>query len=227
MGKRKLNLPPYRLSQELWNAISHGLGAVLALIGGGFLIDKADKACRSSDWVGIMSACIYVVGVFLMFLMSCLYHSLAKNRGKKVLRVLDHDFVFLPIMGTYTPYCLVGLHTVPGQSFPWGYVILAIVYAGCITGIALNSVSLRKFNTVVVALYVILGSTIVLAFYPLILALKWEAVVLLASGGVAYWIGAVLYGLGGKKNLWFHTVFHFFVLAGAILMFFSLYFYVY
>ena len=164
MGKRKLNLPPYRLSQELWNAISHGLGAVLALIGGGFLIDKA---CRSSDWVGIMSACIYVVGVFLMFLMSCLYHSLAKNRGKKVLRVLDHDFVFLPIMGTYTPYCLVGLHTVPGQSFPWGYVILAIVYAGCITGIALNSVSLRKFNTVVVALYVILGSTIVLAFYPL------------------------------------------------------------
>lgn len=224
MGKRKLNLPPYRLSQELWNAISHGLGAVLALIGGGFLIDKA---CRSSDWVGIMSACIYVVGVFLMFLMSCLYHSLAKNRGKKVLRVLDHDFVFLPIMGTYTPYCLVGLHTVPGQSFPWGYVILAIVYAGCITGIALNSVSLRKFNTVVVALYVILGSTIVLAFYPLILALNWEAVVLLASGGVAYWIGAVLYGLGGKKNLWFHTVFHFFVLAGAILMFCSLYFYVY
>ena len=106
-------------------------------------------------------------------------------------------------------------------------MILAIVYAGCITGIALNSVSLRKFNTVVVALYVILGSTIVLAFYPLILALKWEAVVLLASGGVAYWIGAVLYGLGGKKNLWFHTVFHFFVLAGAILMFCSLYFYVY
>lgn len=223
MRATKFPLPQYTLAQELWNSISHGLGAVFMAIGGGFLIEKA---CHTSNWVGILSCSIFVFGVFLMFTMSCIYHSLAKNKGKQVLRVLDHDFVYVAIMCTYVPYCLITLSEVSNSSFPWGYVILAIVWAGCIAGITLNSINMKKFNVLSITLYVVLGSTICLAFYPLSLSLSLEGILLLAFGGVCYWIGAVLYGLGGKKNLWFHTVFHFFVLFGAILMFCSIYFYV-
>ena len=223
MKATKFKLPQYTLAQELWNSISHGLGAIFMAIGGGFLIEKA---CYESNWVGNFSCSIFVFGVFLMFLMSCLYHSLAKNKGKQVLRVLDHDFVYVAIMCTYVPYCLISLSKIPNSSFPWGYVILGIVWAGCITGITLNSINMKKFNVLSITLYVVLGSTICLAFYPLSLSLCLEGVLLLAFGGVSYWFGAILYGLGGKKNLWFHTVFHFFVLFGAILMFFSIYFYV-
>lgn len=218
MGK-KLELPQYSLAQELWNSISHGLGALLVLIAAPFVLIKA---IDSGDVLEIVSVSIYLPFIFLTFLMSCLYHSLAKNGGKRVLRVLDHDFVFLSIMGTYVPYCLVGLKGDPA----WGYSILSIVWAGSITGIALNSVNLKKFNVVNIILYIALGSTAVLAFYPLYVHLRLEAFLLLLFGGVAYWIGAMLYGLGGKKNLWFHAVFHFFVLFGAILMFLSLYLYV-
>ena len=224
MKERKpLDLPQYTLAMDLANSITHGAGALFMLIAGGFIIEKAASAL---DWVAVLSCVIYVIGVFLMFLMSCLYHSLAKNRGKKVLRVLDHDFVFAAIMGTYVPYCLVGLKEVPGSTFPWGYFILAVVWAGSIVGIVLNSVNLKKFNALNITLYVVLGSVAALAFYPIYLAIPLEGLLLLLFGGVAYWTGAVLYGLGGKKNLWFHTVFHVFVLIGAVLMFFSLYFYV-
>ena len=192
MKERKpLDLPQYTLAMDLSNSITHGAGALFMLIAGGFIIKKA---VDSGSWVTVLSCVLYVIGVFLMFLMSCLYHALAKNKGKKVLRVLDHDFVFAAI--------------------------------GSIVGIVLNSVNLKKFNALNITLYVVLGSVAVLAFYPLYLAIPLEGLLLLLFGGVAYWIGAVLYGLGGKKNLWFHTVFHCFVLIGAILMYFSLYFYV-
>lgn len=223
MSPLKFELPKYTLAQELWNSISHGLGAIFMAIGGGFMIEKA---CYTHDWLTILSICLYVFGVFLMFTISCIYHALAKNKGKKVLRVLDHDTVYGAIMATYVPYCLITLSSVPNTSFPWGYVILAIVWAGCITGISLNSVNMKKFNVLSITLYVVLGSTICAAVYPLSLTLPLEGLLLLIFGGVSYWIGAVLYGLGGKKNLWFHSVFHFFVLFGAILMFFSIYFYV-
>lgn len=224
MKERKpLDLPQYTLAMDLSNSITHGAGALFMLIAGGFIIKKA---VDTGSWVSVLSCVLYVIGVFLMFLMSCLYHALAKNKGKKVLRVLDHDFVFAAIMGTYVPYSLVGLAEVPGTSFPWGYLVFGVVWGGSIVGIVLNSVNLKKFNALNITLYVVLGSVAVLAFYPLCLAIPLEGLLLLLFGGVAYWIGAVLYGLGGKKNLWFHTVFHCFVLIGAILMYFSLYFYV-
>ena len=223
MKATKLPLPKYTLAQELWNAISHGLGAVLTLIGGFFLIAKSVEL---RDVWAIVSCAIWTFGNFIMFAMSCIYHALAPCKGKQVLRVMDHDFIFAAIMATYVPYCLVGLRDIPGTSFPWGWVILGIVWAGCITGISLNSVNLKKFEVVSIVLYIVLGSTIVGAFYPLYLAVDLYGVLLLLLGGIFYWLGAMLYGLGAKKSVWFHTVFHFAVLFGAMSMFFSIYFFI-
>ncbi len=223
MRATKFELPKYTLAQELWNAISHGLGAVLTIVGGVFLIWKAAE--MGNVWA-IVSCAIWAFGNFLMFAMSCIYHALAPCKGKQVLRVLDHNFIFAAIMATYVPFCLISLRNIPGTTFPWGWVIIGIVWAGCATGISLNSVNMEKFKVLSIVLYIVLGSTIVGAFYPLYLAVELPGVLLLLLGGVFYWLGAMLYGLGAKKSVWFHTVFHFAVLFGAISMFFSIYFYV-
>ena len=114
MKATKFPLPQYTLAQDLWNSISHGAGAVFVAIGGGFLIQKA---ALTGYWLNILSISIYVFGVFLMLTISCIYHGLAKNKGKQVLRVIDHDTVYGAIMATYVPYCLISLSNVFGMQY--------------------------------------------------------------------------------------------------------------
>lgn len=223
MSLERIELPKYTLAQELWNSISHGLGTVFTLIAGPFLLIKA---INTGNPLTIASCSIFIFALLCLYTISCLYHAMKPNRGKKVLRILDHDMVFVLIMGTYTPYCWVGLRNVPGEWFPWGWVIFGIVWGGCILGIVFNSIDLKKYGKLSMAIYVVIGSAILMAFYPLWKSIGMAGTLLLLFGGVSYWIGAVLYGIGGKKNAWFHCVFHFFVLAGTILMFFSIYFFV-
>ncbi len=220
MSPSKIELPKYTLAQELWNSISHGLGALFGLIGGGFLIAKA---ARLGDVYAIVSCSVFVFALVVLYTFSCIYHALARNAGKKVFRVLDHNAVFLLIMGTYVPYCLVSLRQ---YSPAWGYSILALCWALGITGIVFNSVNIKKFAVLSMVDYICMGWCCLISFYPLAQSLPLPGLLLLIGGGVAYTLGAVLYGLGGRKTQWFHVVFHFFVLAGTILMYFSIYFYV-
>ena len=220
MKVRDIQLPQYTLAQELWNSISHGLGTVFTLIMGPFLIVKAAK---TGDAWSIVSVSIFVLTLLMLYTMSCLYHSMGRNDGKRVLRVIDHDMVFVLIAGTYTPFCLISLRL---SSPAWGWSILGAVYALAILGIVLNSIDIKKFAIFSMIDYIGLGWCIVLAFYPLFQQIAWQGLLLLAIGGISYTVGAVLYGVGKKHSPWWHTVFHFFVLAGTILMFFSIYFYV-
>ena len=219
MSVKEITLPKYTLGQELWNSISHGLGALFALIAGPFLIIKA---ALTNDVINIAAVSFYIFSMLVLYVGSCLYHALARNDGKRVFRVLDHDNVFLLIMGSYTPYCLIALRN-PADGFPWGYVILGLVWGLCILGIVLNSINIHKYKVICMVVYVAMGSAIVTAFYPLWFAIGPAGVFTLLGSGVLYWIGAMLYGLGAKKSAWWHTVFHFFVLAATILMFFSIY----
>jgi hemolysin III len=220
MKVRDIQLPQYTLAQELWNSISHGLGAVFTLIAGPFLLVKA---ARTGDAWTIVSCSIFVFSLLLLYTFSCLYHALGRNNGKKVLRVMDHDMVFALILGSYTPYCLISLR----QASPaWGWAILGSVYALSALGIVLNSVNIKKFAVFSMIDYLLIGWIIVIAFVPLFQVVAWQGVVLLMVGGLCYTVGSILYGIGKKHSPWWHTVFHFFVLAGTVLMFFSIYFYV-
>lgn len=132
--------------------------------------------------------------------------------------------VFFLIMGTYTPYCLVTLRE---YSPGWGYSIWGIVMVLGIVGIVLNSCNIKKFFIFSMVDYLLMGWCVIISMYPLLMSLGWwMGTFLLLMGGVSYTVGAVLYAVGKKKSPWFHTVFHFFVLLGTILMFFSIYFYV-
>ena len=214
--QHRISIPKYSLSEELLNAISHGLGALFGIVGTVLCIVKA---ANTGDPWRIVSGSIFGVTVLLLYLMSCLYHALKVNMAKRVFRVIDHCTIFLLIAGTYTPFTLVTLRGTVG------WVLFGIVWGMAVLGITLNAVNLKKFSKISVACYLVMGWAIIAAFQPLAEALAPQGVSLLIWGGIAYTVGAILYGIGAKVK-YFHSVFHFFCLAGTVLHFFAIYLYV-
>lgn len=214
--KHRISIPKYTLGEELISAISHGVGALLGIAA---LVLCIVKSCNPFDGYKLASSIVFGLTVTLLYLMSCLYHSLKVNKAKRVFRVIDHCTIFLLIAGTYTPYTLVALRGT------LGWWIFGIIWGIAILGIVLNAVNLKKFAKLSVACYLIMGWIIVFAYQYMVQVMHPTALSLLIWGGIAYTVGAVLYAIGSKKK-YFHSVFHFFCLAGTILHFFSIYLYV-
>ena len=215
----RINIPSYTSPEELCNALSHGIGA---LLGAAALALMCVRGASEKDAWFTVAGAIYGASLIFLYLMSCLYHALPVCRGKLVFRVIDHCSIFLLIAGTYTPYTLVSLRR---YSPALGWTMFGVVWAAAVTGIALNAVDLMKFKKASVIAYVLCGWVIVFAFRPMTRAIALPGIVLLLAGGVLYTVGAVLYA-AGKKIRYMHSVFHCFVLAGSILHFFSIYLYV-
>ncbi len=212
----RISIPKYTLGEELMNSITHGVGAGLGIAA---LVLCIVKSCNPLDGYKLASSIVFGITVTLLYLMSCLYHALKVNRAKRVFRVFDHCTIFLLIAGTYTPYTLITLH---GTT---GWILFGVVWGVGILGIVLNAVSLKRFANLSVACYIALGWVILLASKQLVASLAPTGLWLLVSGGIAYTLGAILYGIGSKKR-YFHSVFHFFCLLGTALHFFSIYFFV-
>lgn len=218
----EVKIPKYSLAEELLNSISHGLGAVFGIIATVLMLIKT---IPSEDPFKIVSSIIYGLSLIILFTISCVYHALAKNKAKKVLRILDHDVIYILISGTYTPYMLVALR--PYNVWGLGtsvvaYGMFAFVWVCCIVGAIFNSINIHKYKALSMTCYLLSGWTVVVALFVLWNIITPAGVLLLLSGGIVYTIGAVLYAIGSKKK-YFHSIFHFFVLAGAILMFISVY----
>ena len=212
----RISIPRYSLGEELMNSITHGIGACLGIAA---LVLCIVKSCNPLDGYKLASSIVFGLTTTLLYLMSCLYHALKVNRAKRVFRVIDHCTIFLLIVGTYTPYTLITLH---GMT---GWVLFGVVWGVGILGIVLNAVSLRRFAKMSVACYIALGWVVLFASRQLIASLAPAGLWLLLAGGIAYTIGAVLYGIGSKKP-YFHSIFHFFCLIGTALHFFSIYLFV-
>lgn len=221
MKAREVILPNYTENQETANSLSHAFGVFLCLIGFPFMIVKAAKM---HDAWAIVGVSLFFFGAMVTFLGSAIYHGLPKSNAKRVWRVLDHCNIFFLIIGTYSPYCLYSLRQ---YSAAWAWSIYAVVVVFGIIGIIFNFIDLKKFAVLSMVDYLFTGWAIIISFYPLTEAIGFfNGTLLLLLGGIAYTIGAVLYGIGGKKNQWLHFVFHIFVLLGFLLMLFSIYFYV-
>ena len=136
------------IGEEVLNAISHGIGAVMAVIGTVLLVLRAKE---EGDLLNIISVAIFGGSMILLYLISCLYHALPRSKGKQVFQILDHCSIFLLILGTYTPICLI---TVGGT---FGLTIFGINLACGIVGIVLNAVSLKRWKKVSLVLYIVMG----------------------------------------------------------------------
>ena len=214
--KHRIAIPKYSLGEELMSSISHGVGGLLGIAA---LVLCIVKCYPQHDPYKMVGSIIFCVTTIILYTMSCLYHALKVNRAKRVFRVFDHCTIFLLIAGTYTPYTLVTLRNCGGW---W---IFGIIWGLAVLGIVFNAISLRKFAKISVAVYLLMGWLILFSISGLKINLAREGIVLLLCGGVAYTLGATVYGIGSRKK-YFHSIFHFFCLAGTVLHFFSIYLYV-
>ena len=200
------------VGEEVLNALTHGVGALLAVFGTVLLILRA-KAYGSL--LNVVSVTVFGVSMILLYLISCLYHALPPSKGKQVFQVLDHCSIFLLILGTYTPVCLI---TVGGA---FGLTIFAINLSCGLLGIVLNAVSLKRWKKVSLVLYIVMGWLGVLAIPVILKNMNLEGVLLLLLGGIAYTVGVVFYRQ--KEKPYRHGIWHFFVLAGTVLQFMAVY----
>ena len=213
---KKISIPKYTLGEEILNSISHGFGVALGIVA---LVLTIIFSAKDHNTIGIVSSCIYGTTMIIMYLISCIYHALSpKLKAKKVFRVLDHCDIYLFIAGCYTPYCL----SLIGGSTGW--IIFAIIWTCAIIGVILNAINLEKFQIPSMIMYLLMGWMIIFSYDSISALLPTPGLVLLILGGISYTLGAILYGIGAKKR-YFHSVFHFFVLLGSTLQFFSILFY--
>ena len=214
--KEKIKIPKYTLGEELVSAISHGIGGLLSIAG---LVLCVVFSAMHHNVYAVVSSAIYGSTSIILYTMSTLYHSLKVNNAKRVFRIIDHCSIFLLIAGTYTPYALVALPKA------LGWTIFGIEWGCAIIGIVLNSIDLKKFKKISMALYLIMGWMIIISFKTLLNSIDIAGIYMMLTGGGLYTIGAIFYGVGKKKK-YMHSVFHMFVLAASILFFFSIFFYV-
>lgn len=207
------------LGDTLANAITHGVGAALAIAGAVYLIAVST---RGSAW-NITSCSIFAGTLVLVYLCSTLYHSLVRTRARHVLQILDHSSIYLLIAGTYTPFTLVSLRG------PLGWAVFGIEWVLAAAGIVSKSVALEHFRhgrlAIVSALvYLFQGWLIVIASKPLVAAIGWQGVAWLGAGGLAYTLGIVFFAL--DRIRYFHAAWHIFVLVGSLAHYFAILFFV-
>ena len=213
-------LPKYTKGEEIFNMTSHIVGAVLGIVATVLCIVFA--AIRGNVY-GVVSGAIYGVTMIILYTMSSIYHGLSPKRySKKVFQVLDHCSIFLLIAGSYTPFALCTIREYDTAS---GWIIFGVIWAFAILGIVLNSIDIKKFKVFSMICYLVMGWCIVFKITLLPELLGTAGFILLLLGGIAYTVGAILYGLG-KKHKYMHSIFHLFILLGSLLQFFCILLYV-
>ena len=203
-------LPIYSGGEECFHMVSHIVGGgigVLVLVAGIFI-----SIFRQDVWA-LVTSIIYGVSLILLYTMSSVYHGLHSPMAKKVMQVLDHCTIYFLIAGTYTPITLCAIRRV---SPLWAWLIFGLVWGLAALAMTLTAIDLKKYACFSMICYIGMGWCVVIAVKPTMQAIAPAGLALLLAGGIAYTIGAVLYGLG-KKRKWMHAVFHLFVVVGSIL----------
>ena len=196
----------YSIGEEVGNAISHGIGAGLAIAALVLLIVFSVKA---GGGLKLCSALLFGISLLLEYLFSTLYHAIQPPRAKAVLRIFDHASIYLLIAGTYAPFTLVTLRPVGGV---W---LCVAVWAVALLGIGIEVVTKERQPKWVSALvYLALGWCIVFKLGDLVALLPAGGLWLLVAGGLSYTVGIVFYLL--KKVPFMHMVWHLFVLGGSV-----------
>ena len=211
-------LPNYSAGEELTNMITHIVGGVVGLAA---LVLCILQATARNNPFGIVSSAVYGTSMVAMFTVSSVYHGLKPTFGKKVMQVVDHCTIYFLIAGTYTVIVLSALrpvYPVIGWGlffFEWALVLIATVF---------TAIDWKKYEVFSMICYIGMGWAVLPFMKQIFEVLTLPGFLLLLFGGIAYTVGAVLYGIGGKVK-WMHSVFHVFVDLGAILQFLAVLFY--
>lgn len=212
--KKNKNEPPYlTMSEEVINAITHGIGASLAIVGMILLLLKSDSGMK------VAASLIYGISLFLMMLMSCLYHAFKrKSAVKRLWRRFDYMSIYLLIAGTFAPILLVYMKS---QMSIIVFIIQWIVVIFGITIIAIFGPG--KWPALHFTLYFVIGWS-GLMFVPYFYTHNMNLLIMILIGGVVYTLGMIPFAKNKKYD---HCIWHIFVLAGALLHWLGIYLFIY
>ena len=215
----KVKLADYTRKEDWLNSISHMVGGGLSVVA---LLMCCIKSIILRRWDYLLLSFIYGITMLAMYSCSSVYHALRPNNGKKVMRMIDHSMIYPMIAGTITPFALLVIKPVKPVL---GWVIFAVAWVVVATMIPLTRTIFEKTKGIDVVMYLALGWLIIISIKTLWEVFSRTGVIFLISGGIAYTLGVILYGIGSKKR-YFHTVFHFFIIIGSVLHFLAVYMYV-
>lgn len=192
-------------SEELANALTHGLGATAALAGGAVLITLA--ALHGNAWQ-LASALVFGIALLLLYVASTLYHSVRHPVLKARLKVVDHCAIYLLIAGTYTPFTLIGLRG------SWGWWMFATIWTLAIAGVVFKLFFTGRFKRLSTMIYIAMGWLVVVAAKPMWDALDGWTLSWLLAGGIFYTAGTFFYHRPALR--YSHAIWHLFVLGGSL-----------
>ncbi len=203
-------LPDYTRGEEMFNMVSHIVGGGMGVIA---LVLCVLISAVKNDSYGIVSSAIYGSSLIVLYTTSSVYHGLRAGMAKKVMQVLDHCAIYYLIAGTYTPITLCSVR--PSQPI-WGWTLFGVVWGMAALATVFTAIDHKKYAVFSMCAYIGMGWCVVGAAKIVFSCIAPNGLVLLLAGGIAYTIGAVLYGLGSKRR-YMHSVFHLFVLLGSLL----------
>ncbi len=190
--------------EEVANAISHGIGAVLSVVA---LIVMVSLAAPLTAW-HVVGVSVFGTSLVLLYLCSAAYHVVTSHDRKRLLQILDHALIFVLIAGSYTPWLLVNLRGA------WGWSLFGVVWGLALSGVVMKSILLPRFDRVGTAIYVVMGWLICVAVQPLMANVSAAGLLWLVAGGLCYTGGVAFYLM---KNVKFaHFTWHLFVMAGSL-----------
>ncbi len=197
---------PQTLREEIANALSHGIGFLLAVASLPVLVVFAS---RHGSAVSVAAAVVFSVTAMLLYFVSAVYHALPHGPWKRRFNRLDHAAIFLFIAGSYTPFVLGPLRGA------WGWSLFGVVWGLAALGMAAKAFDRLKHPLWSTGLYVALGWLALVAIGPLVQHVAPGGLALLVAGGAAYTVGAVFFLLDERVR-YAHFVWHLFVLAGSV-----------
>ena len=217
MKRTKLSdrvLPNYSRGEELMNTITHIVGGALGVAA--LTLCVVFAALRQNVY-GVVGSAIYGASLIALYTVSSVYHGLKPGMGKKVMQIVDHCTIYFLIAGTYTVIVLSAIR----PRYPvLGWGLFAFEWAMAALATTLTAIDLKKYNVISMICYIGLGWAIIPFARQALEVLTLPGFLFLLLGGIAYTIGAVLYGIGSRKK-WMHSVFHIFVVLGSVLQFFA------
>ena len=224
MQRTKLSdraLPEYTKGEEIFNMVSHIVGAALGVVA--LVLCVVFSAISGSPWA-VVSSCIYGASLILLYTISSIYHGLHPSTGKKVFQILDHCTIYFLIAGSYMPVVLCAIREVSPVR---AWILFGIIWGLVALATTLTAVDLKKYSKFSMACYIGIGWSIILAVDIFLTAVPLPGILLLLFGGIAYTLGAVIYGIGKKtQKRYVHSIFHLFVILGSVLQFFSILLYI-
>ncbi len=212
-------LPNYTKGEEIFNMVTHIVGCALGII---VLVTCVLKSAIFGDNWGVVTSAIYGGSMVALYAVSSVYHGLTHETAKKVMQVIDHCTIYLLIAGTYTPILLCSMRTV---SLIWAWGIFAFVWGLAVLAATLTAIDLKKYSAFSMVCYILMGWCIVAGSKVAMVAIGKPGLAFLLAGGIAYTVGAVIYGVG-KKVRYMHSIFHIFVVLGSLLQYLSIFLYV-